>query len=107
MLLLRLISLAVRQSLGLQNAESPYKQSCASLTLFVIIYISFTVTISIRNLLFSRMATNLRNANKVEVSFWKKTLDEPIADESGVLIDVSFVTWPGKDCYLFRHTPLH
>lgn len=52
------------------------------------------------------MATNLRNANKVEVSFWRKTSDEPIADESGVLIDVSFVNWPGKDCYLFRHTPL-
>lgn len=54
-----------------------------------------------------RMVTNLRNANKVEVFFWRKNSDEPIADESGVLIDVSFVTWPGKDCYLFRHTPLH
>lgn len=53
------------------------------------------------------MATNLRNANKVEVFFLRKNSDEPIADESGVLIDVSFVTWPGRDCYLFRHTPLH
>ena len=53
------------------------------------------------------MATNLRNVNRVEVFFWRKNSDEPIADESGVLIDVSFVTWPAKDCYLFRHTPLH
>lgn len=53
------------------------------------------------------MATNLRNANKVEVFFWRKNSAEPITDESGVLIDVSFVTSPGKDCYLFRYTPLH